>query len=98
MVITEAEFIQMRKHLAQIADPRRQWGNIRHKLVDILVIALCTVIIGEDEFETMEDWALENEQWLRGFLELPEGIPGKDTFRRLFERIEPQALLKNLNA
>jgi hypothetical protein len=98
MVINEVELIRMKTHLAQINDPRREWGNLRHKLVDMLVIALCSIIIGEDEFEVMEEWALEREQWLRGFLELPNGIPDKDTFRRLFERIEPQALLRSLNA
>jgi len=97
MDINEAELIRMKDHLGEIQDPRRQWGNLRHKLVDILVIALCTVIIGEDEYDVMEDWALENEQWLRGFLELPEGIPDRDTFRRLFERINPQELLRSLN-
>jgi predicted transposase YbfD/YdcC len=98
MVINEAELVRMKSHLTQINDPRRQWGNFRHKLVDILVIALCGVIIGEDEFEVIEEWALEQEEWLRGFLELPNGIPDKDTFRRLFARLEPQALLRNLNA
>jgi len=98
MEITEAELIRMKDHLGEIHDPRRQWGNIRHKLVDILIIALCTVIVGEDDYDVMEDWGLENEQWLRGFLELPEGIPDRDTFRRFFERINPQELLRSLNA
>ena len=61
MVISEAELIRMKNHLTQIPDPRRQWGNLRHKLVDILIIALCTVIIREDEFDAMEDWGLERE-------------------------------------
>ena len=98
MVISEAELIRMKDHLTQIPDPRRQWGNLRHKLVNILIIALCTVIIREDEFDAMEDWGLEREEWLRGFLELPNGIPDKDTFRRLFERIESRALLGSINA
>jgi predicted transposase YbfD/YdcC len=98
MVITEAELIRMKSHLAEINDPRRAWGNLLHKLVDILVIALCTIIIGEDEYEVMEEWVLEREDWLRGFLELPNGIPDKDTFRRLFERIEPRELIGSLNA
>jgi predicted transposase YbfD/YdcC len=98
MVVNEAEIIRMKTHLSKIHDPRREWGNLRHKLVDILVIALCAIIIGEDEYDAMEDWGLELEDWLRGFLELPNGIPCKDTFRRLFERLEPQALLVNLNA
>jgi predicted transposase YbfD/YdcC len=98
MVVTEAELVRMKTSLAKIGDPRRQWGNIRHKLIDILVIALCTIIIGENDYESMEDWALEWEPWLRGFLELPNGIPDRVTFRRLFERIEPLALLRSLNA
>jgi len=99
MIINEAELIRMKTHLQEIKDPRRvEWGNIRHKLVDMLIIALCTIIIGEDEFEAMEEWALEREDWLRSFLELPNGIPDKDTFRRLFQRLEPQSLLRSLNA
>ena len=98
MVVNEAELARMRTHLAQINDPRRQWGNLQHKLEDILVIALCAVIIGESEYEVMEEWAQEREDWLRSFLELPNGIPDKDTFRRLLERIEPQELLRSLNA
>jgi hypothetical protein len=98
MVVNEAELVRMKTHPAQINDPRRRWGNLRHKLVDMLIIALCSVIIGENEFEVMEEWALEREDWLRGFLELPNGIPDKDTLRRLFERIQPQTLLRSLNA
>ena len=95
MVINEAELARMRTHLAHINDPRRQWGNLRHKLEDMLVIALCAVIVGENEYEVMEEWAQEREDWLRSFLELPNGIPDKDTFRRLLERIEPQELLRS---
>jgi predicted transposase YbfD/YdcC len=98
MVVTEADLCRMKTSLAGIEDPRRQWGNIQHKLIDILVIALCTIIIGENDYESMEDWALEWEAWLRGFLELPNGIPDRVTFRRLFERLEPSALLRSLNA
>ena len=98
MDITEAELIRLKTNLAEINDPRRTWGNLRHKLVDMLIIALCAIIIGEDEFDAMEDWGLEREDWLRSFLELPHGIPDKDTFRRLFQRLEPQALLRSLNA
>ena len=46
MVIRESDLIRMKTHLADIHDPRRAWGNLRHRLADILVIALCCVIIG----------------------------------------------------
>ena len=97
MEITETDIMRMQESLGGIQDPRREWGNLRHKLVDMLVIALSSVIIGEDEFEAMEDWGKEREGWFRGFLELPNGIPDADTFRRLFERIDPKELLNSLN-
>jgi len=38
----------------KIEDPRRQWGNLRHKLVDILVIAFCTILCGAQTYEDLE--------------------------------------------
>jgi predicted transposase YbfD/YdcC len=97
MEITETDIMRMQESLSEIKDPRRRWGNLRHKLVDMLVIALSSAIIGEDEFEAMEDWGKEREGWFRTFLELPNGIADADTFRRLFERINPKELLNSLN-
>jgi hypothetical protein len=92
MDITDADIIRMKESLSGIQDPRRKWGNLRRKLIDMLVIALTTIIIGEYDFDAMEDWGLEREEWFWGFLELPNGIPDKDTFRRLFERLNPLVL------
>lgn len=44
----------------------------------------------------MEEFGEEREEWLRGFLELPNGIPDSDTFRRVFERLNPDELSKCL--
>jgi hypothetical protein len=70
MDITEADIIRMKESLAGIKDPRRERGNLRHKLTDMVVIALTTIIIGEHDFEAMEDGEVEREEWFRGFLEL----------------------------
>lgn len=67
-------------------------GNIRHKLSDIIIIGLCTVICGGEDYNDMEAFGLEREEWLRNFLDLPNGIPDSDTFRRLFERLNPKEL------
>ena len=75
-----------------IKDPRRSYGNIRHKLTDILVIGLCTILCKGEDFTDMEDFGNERENWLKTFLELPNGIPDSDTFRRVFERINPVEL------
>jgi hypothetical protein len=75
-----------------MTDSRRQYGNKRHKLVDIIVIGLCTVLCKGEDFSDMEDFGNEREEWLRAFLELPNGIPDSDTFRRVYERINPAEL------
>ena len=45
------------------------YGNIRHKLEDIIIIALC--MVGEEDYADMEEFGVEREGWLREFLELP---------------------------
>ncbi len=78
-------------------DPRRtDRGNIRHRLEDIIIIGLSTLICGGEDFPDMEEFGKEREEWLRTFLELPNGIPDSDTFRRVFERVNPEALSERL--
>ena len=84
---------KLTERLSELTDPRRtRYGNIRHKLEDIIVIGLCTVICGGEGFADMEEFGKERESFLRKFLELPNGIPDSDTFRRLFEKLEPEEL------
>ena len=84
---------ELKTGIQEIKEPRRvSYGNIRHRLDDIILIGLCTVICGGEDYNDMEAFGHEREEWLRTFLELPNGIPDSDTFRRLFERINPQEL------
>lgn len=76
----------------EIEEPRQEGGNLRHKLVDILVIVLVGIICGCEQWIEIEDFAHEKEAWLREFLELPNGIPSDDTYRRVMERIKPKQL------
>jgi predicted transposase YbfD/YdcC len=78
--------------LADIDDPRREHGRL-HKLEDVLTIALCTILCGHSEFTEMEFFGELREDWLRGFLELPNGIPSHDTFRNVFSVIKPSEFL-----
>lgn len=75
-----------------VEDPRRTYGNLRHKVEDIIIIGFCTIICGGQDYVDMEEFGIEREEWLRKFLELPNGIPDSDTFRRMFERIKPEEL------
>jgi predicted transposase YbfD/YdcC len=74
-----------------IPDPRVS-GRCLHKLVDILMIALCTLIADGEDFEDMAVFCEEKEAFLRNFLELPNGIPSHDTINRVFQLIDYQHL------
>ncbi|MDR0629784.1 MAG: hypothetical protein LBG24_09155 [Treponema sp.] len=47
MELTQADLKRMQTNFEGKADPRRTWGDLRHKLVDMLVIALNAISIGE---------------------------------------------------
>jgi predicted transposase YbfD/YdcC len=96
MEIQEKGIYRMKEALSGVSDPRRQWGAIRHNLLDILVIGLCSTIAGGEGFEEMVELGRAWEEWFGTFLKLPNGIPCDDTFRRLFERVNPDQLLKCL--
>jgi predicted transposase YbfD/YdcC len=67
-----------------------------HLLKDILVIALLAVIAGANGWEDMENYGISKLTWLKKFLKLPNGIPSDDTFRRVFEKLEPKILEQKL--
>ena len=98
MDIRESDALGLREAFAWANDPRRQSGNFRHVLLDILVIGLCAIATGGDGFNEMEDFGRAREGWLRKFLALPHGIPDADTFRRVFERMNPPQLMECLQA
>ncbi len=80
-----------RPYFADLPDPRRETRNKPHKLDDILMIVLCAVLSGVEGWVGMETFAEEREAWLRGFLELPNGIPSHDTLSDVLGRIDPVA-------
>lgn len=77
------------EHLEKISDPRI--GNAtRHKLMDILMIAICAVVCGADGWSDVALFGRSKYKWFKTFLELPHGIPTHDTFGRVFGRIDPE--------
>jgi len=71
-------------------DPRCDQGK-RHRLSDLLVIAICAVICHADGWQDMALFGRCKEKWFGTFLQLPHGIPSHDTFARLFARLNPVA-------
>ena len=66
-----------------LEDPRCH-GKVQHRLIDILVIAVCAVIAGAESWEDIALYGRSKVEWLGTFLMLPSGIPAHDTFRRMF--------------
>jgi hypothetical protein len=80
------------ERLETIADPRRQSENLKHPLVDIIILGFCGVLAGCDDFVEIAEWAKVQEVFFRSFLELPHGIPAHDTFTRVFAMLKPAPL------
>jgi predicted transposase YbfD/YdcC len=85
------------RHLGVVEDPRCQ-GKIEHHLIDILVIAVCAVIACAESWDDIALYGRSKLAWLRTFLDLPNGIPSHDTFRRVFMLIDPDAFERGFAA
>lgn len=79
----------LKRHFQAIQDPRIDKGRL-HPLSDIIVTSICAIIAGAEGPSDIKLWATLNESWLRTLVELPNGVPSKDTFRRVLGRIDPQ--------
>jgi hypothetical protein len=74
----------------EMEDPRINRRRV-HNLIDMIVIAICAVICNADGWADMRTWAETHRQWLKQFLQLPGGLPSRDTLRRTLSRLDPQA-------
>jgi predicted transposase YbfD/YdcC len=82
--------LSIRTHFAELPDPRIERSRL-HNLLDIVVIAMCAVIAGAEGWEDIAKYGLAKYDWLITFLDLPNGIPSPDTFRRVFCCLDPAA-------
>jgi hypothetical protein len=80
---------KFQEYFTEVKDPRAERTRW-HSLTDIITIAILAVIAGAQGWEDIEEYGLNKKEWLETFLELPEGIPSPDTFRRVFEKINPK--------
>lgn len=90
---TDAATIQQQweSHFSELKDPRGSQG-VEHPFLSIVMIAILAVIGGATGWEDIETYAENHEMWLSTLFWLPNGVPHADTYRRLFERMAPEAL------
>jgi len=74
----------------ELPDPRVQ-ERCDHKLLDIIMIALCAVICGAEGWTEVETFGRTKAGWLKQFLDLPHGIPSHDTLGRVFAALDAEA-------
>ena len=79
------------EYFSNLKDPRVERTK-RHKLIDIITITICAVICGADTWVDIEAYGESKYQWLKEFLELPNGIPSHDTFARVFASLDTEKL------
>src|SRR6266542_1475195 len=77
-------------HFQQLEDPRSTI-NQRHPLVSVVVIALLAVLAGAGGPTAIARWAALKEELLARVLDLPNGVPRKDVFRRVLMVLKPAA-------
>ena len=68
----------IKDYFVDLEDPRIERTK-RHQLIDVITIAICAVICGADSWVAIETYGQAKKEWLKHFLELPNGIPSHGT-------------------
>jgi predicted transposase YbfD/YdcC len=85
--MNEEPFATLEECFGDMVDPRVV-GRCDHKLVEIILVAICAVLCGAESWSEIEEFGVTKEGWLRQYLELPGGIPSHDTFGRVFRLLD----------
>jgi len=85
--------ITIADHFSDLEYPRIERTK-HHQLIDIITISICAVICGADTWVDIESYGRAKYEWLKKFLELPNGIPSHDTIARVFSRVKPEEFQK----
>jgi predicted transposase YbfD/YdcC len=80
-------------YFESLSDPRHT-RNRKHRLIDVVVIAVCGMVCGCDGPTAIHRWAANRHDWLGQFLTLPNGVPSRDCIRRLLMALKPEAFQK----
>lgn len=85
--------LTIKHHFQSLKDPRIN-RHKKHQLLDIIIISMCAVICGAEDWQQIATFGRERREWLGRFLDLTNGIPSHDTFERVFDRIDARAFHK----
>jgi hypothetical protein len=92
--MSESQSASLRAHFADLTDPRRR--EITYPLINVIVIGICAVISGADDFVAMAEFANAKREFFARFLDLSAGIPSHDRFNAIFAALKPAEFEKCL--
>ena len=94
--MSEKKFASARiqDHFTELTDPRRR--KVIYPLLNVVVIAVCAVIGGADDFVAIAEFGRKKRAWLAKFLDLKNGIPSHDRFNAILAAIKPAEFEKCL--
>jgi predicted transposase YbfD/YdcC len=92
--VSKTKSARIEDHFANLSDPRRR--KVTHPLMNVVVIAVCAVICGADDFVAIAEFGEKKRHWFRQFLDLRNGIPSHDRFNAIFAAIKPAEFEKCL--
>jgi hypothetical protein len=79
------------EYFSELRDPRVERTR-EHLLEEILLMVIAAVLSGAGSWNEIEDYGRAKRPWLKGFLQLPGGIPSHDTFNRVISELDPAEL------
>jgi predicted transposase YbfD/YdcC len=88
--MSERPLQSLEDHFGDMPEPRVE-GRCEHRLVEIIIVAICGVLCGANSWSEIEQYGRTKEAFLRQFLKLEHGIPSHDTFGRVFSLLDAQA-------
>jgi predicted transposase YbfD/YdcC len=92
--MSKPKSVRIADHFAELTDPRRR--EVIYPLINVVVIAICAVICGADDFVAIARFGTTKRDWLAQFLDLKTGIPSHDRFNAIFAAIKPAEFEKCL--
>lgn len=88
--MADEETLSLISSFKELPDPRVA-GRCDHRLIDIIVVAVCGVIAGAESWVDIESFGKAKQDRLKSFLDLPNGIPSPDTIGRFFAALDGEA-------
>lgn len=85
--MAKSGLVTLMESFSGMPDPRVV-GRTDHHLLDILVLTICAVLCGADDWEAVEMWGEAKLDWLRQYIALKNGIPSHDTIGRVFAALD----------